>query len=54
MKIREKKLIRKLSFSAIAILVVSTTWAQQIVTGKVTDLDGSPIPGVNIAVKGTL
>jgi TonB-linked SusC/RagA family outer membrane protein len=49
----------KLSFSkvfslAIALLISLGAFAQDVVTGKVTDAaDGSGVPGVSIAVKGT-
>ena len=45
----------KLAFSvAIALLFSLSAFAQDVVTGKVTDAaDGSGIPGVSVAVKGT-
>src|SRR6185503_14221905 len=43
-----------LLFSLLAILVSSFTWAQQEVTGRVTDArDGSPLSGVSVFIKNT-
>jgi TonB-dependent starch-binding outer membrane protein SusC len=45
---------RSLLFSLFAILLSSFAWAQQDVTGVVTDArDNSPLSGVNVFVKGT-
>jgi TonB-linked SusC/RagA family outer membrane protein len=45
---------RSLLLSLFAILVSSLAWAQQDVTGRVTDArDNSPLPGVNVFIKGT-
>jgi TonB-dependent starch-binding outer membrane protein SusC len=45
---------RSLLFSLFAILMSSFAWAQQDVTGVVTDArDNSPLSGVNVFVKGT-
>jgi TonB-dependent starch-binding outer membrane protein SusC len=50
-----KKLYRSLSFTLAALLMFgSAVLAQQrVVTGTVTDETGSPMPGVNVLVKGT-
>lgn len=53
MKRKDQNLIRKLSLFVVAILMVSTSWAQQSISGKVVDTDGLPLPGVNIFVTGT-
>lgn len=45
---------RSLLFSLLAIMVSSFAWAQQEVTGRVTDArDNSPLSGVSVFVKGT-
>ena len=51
----KRKVLGKLALLLGTVLLSGTLFAQQIaVTGKVTDAsDGSSIPGVNIAVKGT-
>lgn len=48
------KILRKFSLSLIVLLLLSTiTFAQnRKVTGKITDADGSPLPGVNVARRG--
>lgn len=39
---------------AVALFISLSAFAQDVVTGKVTDVaDGSGIPGVSVAVKGT-
>ncbi|WP_438423387.1 TonB-dependent receptor [Aquimarina macrocephali] len=44
--------MKKLAFILI-VLSTSLCFSQQIVTGVVSDADGSPLPGVNIIEKGT-
>ncbi|SFH24274.1 SusC/RagA family TonB-linked outer membrane protein [Pedobacter insulae] len=48
------KILRKFSLSLLVLLLASTiSFAQdRKVTGKVTDPDGAPIPGVNVSRKG--
>lgn len=47
------KLFKKL-FSFIACIIFSgVLYAQSVVTGKVTDAEGNPLPGVTVQVKGT-
>jgi len=49
-----KKQLLKLLFCPLLLLISIAALAQQVsVTGKVTDQNGDPIPGVNITVKGT-
>ena len=50
----KKRVLGKLALLLGMVLLSGTLYAQKIaVSGKVTDAsDGSPIPGVNIAVKG--
>lgn len=47
-------LIRSASFFLV-LLFATTAWAQQkkIVTGTISDVSGSPMPGVNVVIKGT-
>ncbi|MFV0505917.1 MAG: SusC/RagA family TonB-linked outer membrane protein [Bacteroidales bacterium] len=42
-----------LFFSLCFVLLLSSAYAQKMVTGVVTDTEGSPIPGVTVMVKGT-
>jgi TonB-linked SusC/RagA family outer membrane protein len=50
----KKQLLLKLLFCPLLLLISIGAFAQQIsVTGKVTDEQGSPVPGVTITVKGT-
>jgi len=45
---------RKLIFTAVICMSTLMLFAQQItITGKVTDNEGEPLPGVNISLKGT-
>jgi TonB-linked SusC/RagA family outer membrane protein len=45
---------RSLLFSLLAIMVSSLSWAQQDVTGRVTDArDNAPLSGVNVFIKDT-
>jgi TonB-linked SusC/RagA family outer membrane protein len=53
MKKKKQVLFRKLSIVLVAIFMVSTTWAQQSIRGKVVDSDGIPLPGVAVVEKGT-
>lgn len=41
-------------FLFLAIITTLPSFAQKSITGKVSDTDGKPIPGVNITVKGTV
>ncbi|WP_350286784.1 SusC/RagA family TonB-linked outer membrane protein [uncultured Croceitalea sp.] len=43
----------KLSMMSILLLFASAVYAQQIITGRVTDMDGQPIPYVNVLLSGT-
>jgi hypothetical protein len=45
--------IRKLSLIIAAIFMASAVWAQESVTGTVTDIGGEPLPGVAIVIQGT-
>jgi TonB-linked SusC/RagA family outer membrane protein len=43
-----------LLFCAVSMMAISVSWAQRTVTGTVTgEEDGTPVPGVNVIVKGT-
>jgi hypothetical protein len=45
---------RILLLSVVFMITFSVTWAQRTVTGTVTGADdGTPVPGVNVIVKGT-
>lgn len=46
-------LIRKLCLLFVGILLAGTIWAQQTISGKVTDEAGEPLPGVTVLVQGT-
>ncbi|MDQ7949509.1 MAG: SusC/RagA family TonB-linked outer membrane protein [Pedobacter sp.] len=50
----KSKLLHKFSLSLLLMLLAGTTLFAQVrkVTGKVTEVDGSPIPGVNVSLKG--
>lgn len=49
-----KKTLTKLLFLFVLVLGVSTTYAQRMVTGKVTDSKtGEPLIGANVIIKGT-
>ncbi|MFM2393110.1 MAG: hypothetical protein RLZZ546_1092, partial [Bacteroidota bacterium] len=49
-----KKTLTKLLFLFVLVLGVSTTYAQRMVTGKVTDAKtGEPLIGANVIIKGT-
>jgi iron complex outermembrane receptor protein len=45
--------MKKLNFLFILLLCTAFTFAQQSVTGKVSDADGNGLPGINIVEKGT-
>src|SRR5690606_35531988 len=45
--------MRKLLIMFMALLCSVTLWAQQSVTGTVTDDKGQPLPNVSVMVKGT-
>ena len=53
MKRKNQILFRKLSLVLVAILMVSVTWAQQSISGKIVDSDGIPLPGVAVIQQGT-
>jgi len=53
MKRKTQTLFRKLGLLIIVIFVSTVIWAQHNVSGKVTDTDGIPLPGVAIVLKGT-
>ena len=53
MKRKDQNLFRKLSLIAAAILMVSTVWAQQSITGTVVDDSGEPLPGVAVVIQGS-
>jgi hypothetical protein len=43
-----------LLFCVVTMMAISVSWAQRTVTGTVTgEEDGTPVPGVNVIVKGT-
>lgn len=45
---------RILLLCVVSMITFSVSWAQRTVTGTVTgEDDGSPVPGVNVIVKGT-
>ena len=44
----------KLKLSVLLIVCFTVSWAQNTVTGTITDSDGTPLPGVNIVQKGTI
>src|SRR6478752_8708130 len=50
-----KKLYKKLSLTAVILLVLTSVGLAQerVVSGTVTDENGSSMPGVNVLVKGT-
>jgi TonB-linked SusC/RagA family outer membrane protein len=50
----KSKILRNFSLSLLLLMLVSTIGFAQDrkVTGKVTEADGSPIPGVNVALRG--
>lgn len=45
--------IRKLSLIIATFLMVSAVWAQQSISGTVSDEDGKPLPGVAVVIQGT-
>ncbi|NJB35205.1 SusC/RagA family TonB-linked outer membrane protein [Croceivirga sp. JEA036] len=55
MKIKLVKLLGcpRLLCSWLVILAIQTTYAQQTVSGTVTDVNGEPLAGANVLVKGT-
>lgn len=50
-----KKIYRSVSLASVIFLLLTTVtaWAQQTVSGKITDASGGALPGVNIIVRGT-
>lgn len=50
-----KKIYRSVSLASVIffLLTTMTAWAQQAVSGKITDASGGALPGVNIIVRGT-
>ncbi len=54
MKNMLQNLIRKLGLAIVSTLVVVTAWAQQSITGTVTDDGGEPLPGVTVLLQGTV
>jgi len=53
MKKSKQNLFRKLCLLAVTIFMVSVIWAQESITGTVTDETGQPLPGVTVVVEGT-
>lgn len=54
MKPKSQNLSRKLCLMVVTFFIVTTLWAQQkVVTGKVIDDRGDPLPGVTVVVEGT-
>src|SRR5210317_1868403 len=53
MKQTDQNLFKKLCLAITAIFMVSAVWAQQSITGTVTDEAGGPLPGVTVIVEGT-
>lgn len=53
MKQTDSRRIRKLCLLMVTMLLVSFTWAQQSITGTVTDEAGEPLPGVAVVIQGT-
>ena len=53
MKQANQILIRKLCLVFVVILLASSAWAQQTITGKVTDDTGESLPGVAVVLQGT-
>lgn len=50
----KKNLFKKLSLIIVAILMVSAVWAQQSISGTVSDESGQPLPGVTVIIEGTI
>lgn len=48
-----RKSINLVLLAVLFLLAAPAAWAQQAITGKVTDTGGQPLTGVNILVKGT-
>jgi len=51
-----KKIYRSLWFASVCFFLLTSTTVlaqKQVVTGKISDATGAPLPGVNIIVKGT-
>jgi TonB-linked SusC/RagA family outer membrane protein len=48
-----RSLIRSATVLLLLTITLSATAQKQVVTGKITDVEGSPIPGVNVILKGT-
>lgn len=53
MKQSKLNLFKKLCLLVGAIVMVSTAWAQQNLTGTVVDEGGEPLPGVAVVIQGT-
>lgn len=53
MEKKKRLLIRKSVLLLIMTLVSLTSWAQQNITGKVVDSEGSPVPGASVLIQGT-
>ena len=53
MKKTDLNLFRKMCLLLAAILMVSVIWAQQTITGTVSDEGGEPLPGVAVVIQGT-
>ncbi|WP_163324720.1 SusC/RagA family TonB-linked outer membrane protein [Draconibacterium mangrovi] len=53
MKQANQILIRKLCLVFVVILLASSAWAQQTISGKVTDDAGESLPGVAVVLQGT-
>ena len=50
---KEVRMIRRGYWLILLMMLFSVAYAQQVVKGKVTNLDGEPLAGVNIQEKGT-
>src|SRR5690606_38594574 len=50
---KNESMLRKVLFMGFAILSLGLYAQEKIVTGTVTDMDGIPVAGANVIVKGT-